>query len=79
MGRWYSLILLAGVAAAIVAAIFYYGQQQYNDGQRDLLVDIEQARAASVAEKMEIDDEISALTPSELRDRALGWVRRQDP
>jgi len=64
------------ITVALSNIIYGYGVVKYKEGQRDLLADVEKARARSMEEKQEIDDEIQNLTDDELLSRALRWVMR---
>lgn len=70
-----NLITAVIVAALMLGAAHLYGMNRYEAGQRDIIREIEQARAASVEEKERINEEIDALSDDELLDRARGWVR----
>lgn len=63
------------VLGGLGIAIWLYGNSQYEAGQRDLLKQVEKARAVSVKEKERIDEEIDDLDADELLRRALGNVR----
>jgi hypothetical protein len=75
MGGRYQIAAFAALLLAVAIGIWTYGNSRYYAGQRELLTEIEQARAKSVAQKQRIDNEIDALGPVELRERALEWVR----
>lgn len=60
---------------AVITGIWWYGHTQYQEGQRDLLTEIEAARVKSIEEKQAIENEIDLLSDDALRDRALRWVR----
>ena len=72
MTRW---AIIGGGAVALIATIYFYGLMQYRSGQRDLVIEIEQARAESIEEREEIADAVEDLTDDELLERALGYVR----
>lgn len=65
--------LLAAVAMA--AAIGWAYKNGVDSGKRQIIADIEKARAASVEAKQEIDNEIRNLDSGALLERALGAVR----
>ena len=72
MVRWFAI---GGAAIVVLVGIaVFYGNAKYREGQRDLLSEIETARARSVSEKREIEDAISSLDDDALLRRALGWV-----
>lgn len=79
MGGWLQIRPLAFALAGLVsllALVYAYGWHTYRQGQRDLLIEMEQAKVKSIREKQGIDDAISQLDDDGLRQRALEWVRR---
>ena len=70
-----ALIALAVLVVVVLGGGYWYGEQRYHDGERDLVAKIEVARARSVAQKEGIDDALADLNSDELLLRALDWVR----
>lgn len=73
LGMKMMLPILAALAMA--AALGWAYKNGVDSGKREIISEIEQARAASVEEKQEIDNEIRTLDGDALLERALGAVR----
>lgn len=69
------VMLLSAALTIVGVAAYSYGSYSFKEGQRSVLVQIEEARAATAGVVKEISNEIDDLTTDDLLLRALSYVR----